>query len=111
VGEGTKIDNLVRVGHNVSIGRLCMVVAQTGISGSATVEDHVVLEARVGLNDNVTVGEGARIAAASVVQDDVPAGGTWAGTPAKPVNPWFRDSRVPNRPAGDTSGTAVARSE
>ncbi len=63
VGEGTKIDNLVRVGHNASIGRHCMVVAQTGISGSATLEDHVVLEARVGLNDNVTVGEGARIAA------------------------------------------------
>lgn len=76
VGEGTKIDNLVRVGHNASIGRHCIVVAQTGISGSATVEDHVVLGARVGLNDNVTVGEGARIAAASIVQDDVPAGAT-----------------------------------
>ncbi len=85
VGEGTKIDNLVRVGHNASIGRHCRVVAQSGISGSVTLEDHVVLEARVGLNDNVTVGEGARIAAASLVQDDVPAGACWAGAPAKPA--------------------------
>lgn len=84
VGEGSKIDNLVRVGHNAWIGRHCMVVAQTGISGSATVEDHVVLEARVGLNDNVTIGEGARIGAASVVQDDVPAGAHWTGAPARP---------------------------
>ncbi len=111
VGEGTKIDNLVRVGHNASVGRHCMVVAQTGISGSATVEDYVVLEARVGLNDNITVGEGARIAAASVVQDDVPAGATWAGTPAKPVKPWFRETRMPDRPAGDTSGATAARGE
>jgi UDP-3-O-[3-hydroxymyristoyl] glucosamine N-acyltransferase len=111
VGEGTKIDNLVRVGHNASIGRHCMVVAQTGISGSAAVEDHVVLEARVGLNDNVTVGEGARIAAASVVQDDVPAGAHWAGAPAKPATPWFRETRAPERPAGDTSGAAPGRGE
>lgn len=76
VGEGTKIDNLVTVGHNASLGRHCIVVTQASISGSATVEDHVVLEARVGLNDNVTVGEGARIMAASVVQYDVPAGAT-----------------------------------
>ena len=111
VGEGSKIDNLVRVGHNASIGRHCMVVAQTGISGSATLEDHVVLEAQVGLNDNVTVGEGARIAAASVVQDDVPAGAHWAGAPAKPAKRWFRDTRVPDRLARDTSGAAVARGE
>ncbi len=63
IGEGSKIDNLVQVGHNVSIGRHCIVVAQTGISGSATIEDFVVLGARVGLNNNVTVGEGAQIAA------------------------------------------------
>jgi UDP-3-O-[3-hydroxymyristoyl] glucosamine N-acyltransferase len=76
VGEGTKIDNLVRVGHNASIGRHCLVVAQTDISAAATFEDHVVLEAQVGLNDNVTIGEGAHIAASSVVDNDVPAGAT-----------------------------------
>ena len=74
IGEGTKIDNLVQVGHNVSIGRHCIVVAQTGISGSATLEDFVVLGARVGVNNNVTIGEGAQIAAVSVVHGDVPPG-------------------------------------
>ena len=74
IGEGTKIDNLVRVGHNASIGRHCMLVAQAGISGGAILEDFVVLGARAGLNDNVTVGEGAHIAAASIVHSDVPAG-------------------------------------
>jgi UDP-3-O-[3-hydroxymyristoyl] glucosamine N-acyltransferase len=56
IGEGTKIDNLVQVGHNVSIGRHCILVALTGISGSSTLEDFVVLGARVGLNNNVTIG-------------------------------------------------------
>jgi UDP-3-O-[3-hydroxymyristoyl] glucosamine N-acyltransferase len=91
IGEGTKIDNLVQVGHNVCIGRHCIVVAQAGISGSSTLEDHVVLGARVGLNNNVTVGEGAQIAATSIVNGDVPPGARWGGTPAKPVQQWFRE--------------------
>jgi UDP-3-O-[3-hydroxymyristoyl] glucosamine N-acyltransferase len=91
IGEGTKIDNLVQVGHNVSIGRHCIIVAQTGISGSATLEDFVVLGARVGLNNHVTIGEGAQIAAVSVVKDDVPPGARWGGIPAKPVQVWFRE--------------------
>jgi UDP-3-O-[3-hydroxymyristoyl] glucosamine N-acyltransferase len=91
VGEGTKIDNLVQVGHNVSIGRHCIIVAQTGISGSSTLEDFVVLGARVGLNNNVRIGEGAQIAAVSGVHGDVPAGARWGGTPAKPLKQWFRE--------------------
>ena len=72
IGEGTKIDNLVQIGHNVTIGRHCVLVAQTGISGSVMLEDFVVLGARVGVNNHVTIGEGAQIAATSIVHGDVP---------------------------------------
>jgi UDP-3-O-[3-hydroxymyristoyl] glucosamine N-acyltransferase len=91
IGEGTKIDNLVQVGHNVTIGRHCVIVAQSGISGSATLEDFVLLGARVGLANHVTIGEGAQITAASGVRDDVPPGERWGGTPAKPAGRWFQE--------------------
>jgi UDP-3-O-[3-hydroxymyristoyl] glucosamine N-acyltransferase len=94
VGEGTKIDNQVQVGHNVVIGRNCILVAQTGLSGSTTLGDHVVLGARVGTNNHVTIGEGAQIAAISIVNDDVPPGARWGGTPAKPVKLWFREMKM-----------------
>ena len=82
IGEGTKIDNLVQIGHNVSIGRHCIIVSQCGISGSVILEDHVILAGQVGLPDNVTIGEGAIIGAKSGVISDVPAGEKWFGYPA-----------------------------
>jgi UDP-3-O-[3-hydroxymyristoyl] glucosamine N-acyltransferase len=106
IGEGSKIDNLVQIAHNVVIGRHCIIVAQTGISGSVTLEDFVVLGARVGTNNHVTIGEGAHIAAISIVNDDVPPGARWGGTPAKPVRQWFREMKLLERMAraGDDKG-------
>lgn len=91
IGEGTKIDNLVQIGHNVVIGRHCVIVAQVGISGSVTLEDFVVIGGQAGVVGHVRIGAGAQIAASSNVATDVPAGARWGGTPAKPVREWFRE--------------------
>ncbi|MEX0343602.1 MAG: UDP-3-O-(3-hydroxymyristoyl)glucosamine N-acyltransferase [Rhizobiaceae bacterium] len=91
IGEGTKIDNLVQIAHNVRIGRHCAIAAHCGISGSVTVGDYVMLGGRVGLADHLTVGDGAQLAAAAGVMHDVPAGAKWAGAPAKPVKTFFRE--------------------
>ncbi len=111
IGEGTKIDNLVQVGHNVVVGRHCVLVAQTGISGSVTLGDFVMLGARVGVNNHVRIGEGAQIAATSIVHGDVPPNARWGGTPAKPAKQWFREMMTLERlaareakPAGAPSG-------
>ena len=91
IGEGTKIDNLVQIAHNVVIGRHCIIVAQVGISGSATLEDFVVLGGQVGVVGHVRIGIGAQIAGSSNVNSDVPPGARWGGTPAKPMRDWFRE--------------------
>jgi UDP-3-O-[3-hydroxymyristoyl] glucosamine N-acyltransferase len=91
IGEGTKIDNLVQIAHNVVIGRHCVIVAQTGISGSAILEDYVVLAGQVGVVGHVRIGMGAQIAGSSNVNGDVPPGARWGGTPAKPMREWFRE--------------------
>jgi UDP-3-O-[3-hydroxymyristoyl] glucosamine N-acyltransferase len=92
VGAGTKIDNLVQIGHNVVIGKNCIIVAQSGLSGSVTLEDGVVLAARVGVIPHITIGKGAVLAARSTVIRDVPAGEHWGGFPnAKPLKAFFRE--------------------
>jgi UDP-3-O-[3-hydroxymyristoyl] glucosamine N-acyltransferase len=92
IGQGTKIDNLVQIGHNVTIGRHCIIVAQSGLSGSVTLEDRVVLAARVGIVPHVTVHEGAHLAARSTVRRDVPRRGRWGGNlNAKPIMQAMRE--------------------
>jgi UDP-3-O-[3-hydroxymyristoyl] glucosamine N-acyltransferase len=94
IGEGTKIDNLVQIGHNVVVGRHCVIVAQVGISGSVTLEDFVAIGGQTGIVGHVRIGMGAQVAGASNVNSDVPAGARWGGTPAKPVKDWFRELTV-----------------
>jgi UDP-3-O-[3-hydroxymyristoyl] glucosamine N-acyltransferase len=90
IGEGTKIDNLVQIGHNVSIGRHCLIVSQVGISGSVTVGDYAMLGGQAGVADHITIGEGAMVGARAGVMTNIPAGGRWAGFPAEPAIEWKR---------------------
>ncbi len=106
IGEGSKIDNLVQIAHNVVIGRHCIVVSQTGIAGSATLGDFVMLGGQVGVIGHVKIGDGARIAASSNVKDDVPPGVEWGGSPAKPMREWFREVMAVQRLARADRPTA-----
>lgn len=90
IGQGTKIDNLVQIGHNVIIGRHCVIVAQSGVAGSAQLGDHVVMGGQSGVVGHVTVGCGAQIAGSSHVTANVPPGARMGGTPAVPFNQWAR---------------------
>jgi UDP-3-O-[3-hydroxymyristoyl] glucosamine N-acyltransferase len=91
IGEGTKIDNQVQIGHNVTIGRHCLLAAQIGLAGSLTIGDNVALGAKVGINNHLHIGDGAQVTAMSAVKDDIPAGGRWGGHFAKPTRQWFRE--------------------
>ena len=90
IGMGTVIDNLCQIGHNVKIGRGCVLVSQVGISGSTVLEDFVVMAGQSGAIGHLTIGKGARIAAKSGVTKDVPAGEEWIGFPAEPKRNYFR---------------------
>jgi UDP-3-O-[3-hydroxymyristoyl] glucosamine N-acyltransferase len=91
IGEGTKIDNLVQIAHNVVIGRHCVIAAQTGISGSTILEDFVAMGGQCGTVGHIRIGTGAQIGAQSGVASDIPAGERWGGYPAKPMSSWARE--------------------
>lgn len=84
IGDGSKIDNLVQIGHNVVIGKHCIVVAQVGISGSTELEDYVTLGGQSGLVGHIRIGKGAMVGAQSGVTKSVPADGVVTGYPAVP---------------------------
>jgi UDP-3-O-[3-hydroxymyristoyl] glucosamine N-acyltransferase len=100
IGEGTKIDNLVQIAHNVSIGRHCLIAGQVGISGSAVLGDLVMLAGKVGIADHVTIGNGAQLGAQAGVMHDVPPGERWVGSPAQPVRDFMKGVAALRRMAG-----------
>lgn len=92
IGAGTKIDNLVQIGHNVQIGKRAVIIAQTGISGSTRIGDGAVLGGQVGVAGHIKIGAGSKVAAKSGVIHDIPAGTSQGGYPAVPVVDWHRQT-------------------
>lgn len=90
IGQGTWIDNLVQIGHNVKIGRGCIIVSQTGISGSTVVEDFAALGGQSGVAGHLRIGKGARVAAQSGIMRDIPAGQDVMGSPALPMREYMK---------------------
>lgn len=84
IGEGTKIDNLVQIAHNVIIGRHCILCAQVGISGSTRLEDYVVLGGQAGIGGHITIGKGAKSGGQAAITSDVAPGVFVNGSPARP---------------------------
>ncbi len=97
IGQGTWIDNLVQIGHNVEIGRGCVIVAQVGISGSAKIADYVAIGGQVGVAGHLNIGSGAKIGAQSGVISDIPPMQEYLGSPAMPKGQFFRQIAMLNR--------------
>lgn len=92
IGQGSRIDNLVQIGHGVQMGKNCVIVAQVGISGSTILGDFVIAAGQAGLTGHIQIGDGARIAAQAGVLRDVAKGEAVAGSPAVPVKQWHRQT-------------------
>lgn len=90
IGEGTKIDNLAQIAHNVRIGRSCLIVSQVGIAGSSTVGDGAILAGQAGIPDHCSIGKGAVVLAQAGTLRDVADGEIVFGSPARPVKEMMR---------------------
>ena len=90
IGAGSRLDNLVMIGHNVTLGLACVIVSQVGISGSTTLGDQVMIGGQAGLAGHLKIGRGARIGGQAGVMNDIPAGADVIGSPAQPVREFFR---------------------
>lgn len=90
IGKGTKIDNLVQIAHNVSIGENSIIVAQVGVAGSATIGRNVVLAGQAGVRDHATVGNNVRAGGQTGITKDVPDNSDIMGTPHMPIRDWLR---------------------
>ena len=100
VGAGTKIDNLVQIGHNCTVGRLCLIMSQVGLAGSTRVGDGVIIAGQVGTRGHIEIGDRAQIAGQAGVFGDVPAGETWSGYPARPHRESLRSTAALFKLAG-----------
>ena len=97
VGRGTKIDNLVQVGHNAQIGEGCILCGQAGVSGSSRIGDRVLLAGQAGVAGHFGIGDGVQVAAKSAVFQEVPPGQRVAGIPAMPIAAWRRRNALQSR--------------
>ncbi|NBO18049.1 MAG: UDP-3-O-(3-hydroxymyristoyl)glucosamine N-acyltransferase [Proteobacteria bacterium] len=92
IGQATKIDNLVQIGHNVQIGKYVFIAGQAGLAGSSKVGDFAMLGGQVGLSGHIALGDGVKLIAQSGVMHDVPPGSTYGGSPAMPAREWHRQT-------------------
>jgi UDP-3-O-[3-hydroxymyristoyl] glucosamine N-acyltransferase len=111
IGEGTKIDNLVQIGHNVVMGRHCVIVGQTGIAGSTELGDFVVMGGQSGAAGHLKVGAGTQIAGASHLIEDTKPGSIVAGTPSRPFKQFARENALLGRLAAKRPGGGAAEED
>ncbi|MFC5374639.1 UDP-3-O-(3-hydroxymyristoyl)glucosamine N-acyltransferase [Brevundimonas faecalis] len=109
IGENTKIDNLVMIGHNCVIGRNNLLAGHAGLAGSVTTGDNCIFGGRAGVGDHITIGEGARVAAGGGVLADVPPGETWSGYPAKPIRQFLRETVWLSKQASQKKGAKESK--
>ena len=104
IGAGSRLDNLVQIGHNVRLGRCCVIVSQVGISGSTIIGDFVQIAGQAGLTGHLNIGDRVRIGSQAGIMADIPAGAEVVGTPAVPVKEFFRQVLTLRKLAGKGRG-------